>query len=218
VKRRFAFKLIVTALICGCLMIIGAEFVFFCDILSRSISPEKADVIIVFDGGPERIKAGCKLADSEYAPYLVISPATGKNLDNYKKKYSQRSDIKYLIEDKARTTAENAVYAGKIIAEYKFESVILVTDSYHLPRSCFLLKAVLAGSKVKVSTVGVAENPMNQLDLQSWRGAKIMYNEMVKLWGSAAELLMYKIRGCLPEKNPKELPAIRYIKSLLLFD
>jgi len=41
---------------------------------------------------------------------------------------------------------------------------------------------------------------------------------MVKLWGSSAELLMYKIRGYLPEKNPKELPAIRYIKSLLLFD
>jgi len=217
-NRLFVFKLTVTASICGWLMVIGAEFVYFCDILSRNTSPEKADVIIVFDGGPERIKAGCKLADSEYAPYLVISPATGKNLDNYRKKYSQQSTVKYIIEDKARTTAENAVYAGKIIAEHKFESVILVTASYHLPRSCFLLKAVLAGSKVKVSTFGVAENPMNQLDLQSWRGAKIMYNEMVKLWGSSAELLMYKIRGYLPEKNPKELPAIRYIKSLLLFD
>lgn len=182
------------------------------------MSPEKADVIIVFDGGDERVKAGCTLAGSGYASYLVISPATGQNINTYKKKYHPQSAVKYIIEDKARTTAENAVYAGKIITEHKFKSVILVTASYHLPRSCFLLEAVLAGSEVKVDIVGVAEKPINQLDLQSWRGIKIMYNEIVKLWGSSAELLLYKIRGCLPEKNPKELPMIKYVKSLLLFD
>lgn len=179
-NRLFAFKPIFKVMMYGCLILVGAECFYFYGILSRNMSPEKADVIVVFDGSSDRIKAGCELAVSGYAPYIVISPATGQNLDNYKKKYSQRSDVKYLIEDKARTTAENAVYSGKIITEHNFRSVILVTSFYHLPRSCFLLKAVLAGSEVKVDIVGVAEKPMNQLDLQSWRGIKIMYNEIVK--------------------------------------
>jgi len=214
----FAFKRIFKVVMYGCLILIGAECFYFYEILSQKISPEKADVIVVFDGDSDRIKAGCELADSGYAPYLIISPASEKKLNNYRKKYNQSSVVKYIIEDKARTTAENAVYSGKIIAKHQFKSVILVTSFYHLPRSCFLLKTVLAGSKVKVGTVGVAEKPMNPLDLQSWRGIKIMYNEIVKLWGSAGELLLYKIRGCLPEKNPKELPMIKYIKSLFLFD
>ncbi len=211
------FKLIFKVAVFGCLILVGAEAFYFYKILSGNTATEQADVIVVFDGGPERIKAGCRLADSGYAPYIVISPATGKKMSHYRKKY-MRSAVKHLIEDKARTTAENAVYAGKIIAEHHFKSVILVTASYHLPRSCFLLKAVLAGSEVKIKTVGVSENPIKPLDLKSSRGLKLIYNEMVKLWGSAGELLLYKIRGCLPEKNHKEMPTIRYMKSLLLFD
>ena len=43
-----------------------------------------------------------------------------------------------VIEDQARNTFENAVYAGQIIRERGWRRVVLVTDDFHVPRARFV--------------------------------------------------------------------------------
>ena len=43
-----------------------------------------------------------------------------------------------VIEDQARNTFENAVYAGRIIRERGWRQVVLVTDDFHVPRARFV--------------------------------------------------------------------------------
>ncbi|QTA93580.1 YdcF family protein [Desulfonema magnum] len=213
-RRKIIFRtMILLFLLTG--FIIGGEIIYFHKILSGQISPETSELIVVFAGGTERTEAGYSLANSGYGTCLVISPADQKKLKLYDRKHRRSSTVRCIVEDKARTTLENAVYTKKIITEHGFRSVLLVTSSYHLPRSYFLLRLLLLGNNVKIRAFGVSGSGRN--DLQSSRGKKIIYNEMVKLWGSTGELLIYKIRGCLPEQNPKQIAFLKYIKSLFLF-
>ena len=45
-----------------------------------------------------------------------------------------------VLEDMARNTFENAVYAGRIIRERQWRRVIIVTDEYHLPRALYVFR------------------------------------------------------------------------------
>jgi hypothetical protein len=40
---------------------------------------------------------------------------------------------------------------------------------------------------------------------------------VIVTWGSLGEMALYKIRGKLPERNPKASPVMRKLKSWLLF-
>jgi len=197
-------------------ILIGIEIVCFYQILSDDTPLEKADLIVVFVGGAGRIEAGHQLAKAGYAPYLVISPATDAKLKSYGEKYRLAPTVKYIVEDKARSTFENALYTKRIISEHNFQSVILVTSSYHLPRSYCLLKLLLAGDKIKIMPFGIQRNQINLQYLISSKGKRI-YNEMVKVWGSIAEFLSYKIRERVSQPNQKDRQFIKRMKSLFLF-
>ena len=45
-----------------------------------------------------------------------------------------------IVEDMARNTFENAVYAGRIMRERGWSRVIIVTDSHHLPRALYVFR------------------------------------------------------------------------------
>ncbi len=150
-RRRFKFifkSMLVAGILFG--ILIGIEIVYFYQILSDDTPLKKADMIVVFVGSAGRIEAGHQLAIAGYAPYLVISPAIRAKVKTYSEKFGVSSTFKYIIEDKARSTFENALYTKKIILEHNFNSVILVTSSCHLPRSYILLKLLLAGDKIKI--------------------------------------------------------------------
>ncbi len=49
------------------------------------------------------------------------------------------------------------------------------------------------------------------------RNRKAIYNEMVELWGSLVEAVSFRIRGKLPENDPKDNSTVKSIKSFLLF-
>lgn len=198
--------------------LILVEVIYFHLILFKSEALEKSDLIVVFAGVEERVKAGYDLARLGYAPYLVISPADTKKLKTYNEKNGLSKDVKHLVEDKARTTVENAVYTSRIILARQFDSVILVTSFWHMPRSYFLLRSLLAGSNVRVQTYVTEAGKLNRSNLLKPAVVKWhIWNEMVKFWTSNVELLSYKIRGSLPGQNPKDSPAVKYLKSLFLF-
>ena len=174
------------------------EVAYFYHILTKDDSLQRADAIIVFAGSSERIESAYRLANSGYARYLVISPASENLLKVYDKKYELSSGIKQIIEDKARTTFENALHTSKIIESLGFDSVILVTSSYHLPRSYFLLRILLFTSKVDVQPYGVAgvqSNGENLLDSSVER--RKVFSEMIDFWGSMYQLLADKLFGSI---------------------
>jgi uncharacterized SAM-binding protein YcdF (DUF218 family) len=194
------------------------EGIYFYSILTKEFSFEKADLIAVFNGDNERTKEGFKLAESGYAPYLTISPAFEEKLEIFKKKYgTANSNVSLIVEPRARTTFENAVHTKEIISTHHFRSVILVTSFYHMPRSYFLLRTMLIGSNVKISICPVpCETLTGSNWFQSFKGRKLIFNEMIKVWASMVEMGMYAVTGDLPESNIKQSPAIKFLKSILL--
>jgi uncharacterized SAM-binding protein YcdF (DUF218 family) len=159
--------------------------------MSKKAPLRGADLIVVFAGSSERIEPAYRLANSGYAPYLVISPASENLLKSYNNTYELSPKVKQITEDKARTTFENALYTNKIIESHGFDSVILVTSSYHLPRSYFLLRILLLTSKVDVQPYGV---PGPQRNGTNWLHSSVerrkVFSEMVDFWGSLFELCL----------------------------
>lgn len=45
-----------------------------------------------------------------------------------------------IVEDQARNTFENAVYAGRIIRDRQWCRVVVVTDAFHLPRALYMFR------------------------------------------------------------------------------
>ncbi len=63
-----------------------------------------------------------------------------------------------VIEPEARTTFENALLTGDIIQKEGFKKVLLVTSSYHMPRSLLLLKLKLNGSGTEIGVHKVSDS------------------------------------------------------------
>ncbi len=89
------------------------EFLYFGLLVSEG-NPDKADTIFILNGASERIKKGYELAKESNAGFVIISPADGSMIKTYEKQFKPLK-AKYILEDKARTTFENAYSVSKII-------------------------------------------------------------------------------------------------------
>lgn len=180
---------------------------------------EKSDLIVVFRGRMQRIPTGFQLARDGFAPNLVISPATKLYIKRISKKYKQPESVAIIIEDQARTTFENALYTKKIIDRHGFESLIVVTDWYHMPRSCLMLKLLLSGTGIQVHTY---QTTTAHLHAGNWHrytvGWKLVYNEMMEVFGSLLEWARYRLTGRLPEIQVGISSFIVNLKRFILFE
>ena len=124
------------------------------------------------------------------------------------------------MEPLARTTLENAAYNQRIIERHELKSIVLVTSAYHMPRSLALLNLCMLGksanTQIYCAPVGLERNVLGYL--RTTKGLKTVYNEMMRFWGSLVEFAAFKIRGKLPEKNPKDILFVKSLKSVLLFE
>lgn len=196
-----------------------AEAVFFYSVLTAERGIEPADLVVVFHGTADRNKKGYRLVNEGIAPLLMVSPADSGTRDRYDKKYARAGGWRHLVENRADTTFQNALLAGRLIREHNLKKVILVTDSWHMPRSYFLLQMMLIGSKVQISICSVDPGPLPKSPARwSGRQCKLVYNEAVELWGSMAEFVDYSFRGRLPEKSPKGSRFVEFLRSVLLFE
>jgi len=208
-KRIFKFCLYMSSAIVLLLLI---EAIYFYRIIQRENTLTKADAIIVFNGFRERVEAGYKLANLGHAPNLVVTAADAYHLSNYNRKYGLPGSVNLIREDKARTTFENAYYAGEIISKNRFRSIILVTSLYHLPRSLFLCRAMLIGQDIKVQ---IHSPPAGRDKL--WftsSGRKLIHKEMLRFWGSLSELLYCKAAGGVPDKSLNDYKLVKQVRSL----
>ncbi len=199
-------------------LVVLGEAIWFYHVISKNEPLHPSDLIVVFAGTTERIRTGYELARLGHAPRLLISPADGKQLETYDKKYGVERASGRIIENKARTTLENAAYTSRIIKKNGFDSVILVTSHYHMPRSYFLLRTLLAGSSVEIQTYGVPKGGQGLENVcGSLKVKRRVYNEMIEIWASSLELIMYRFNGGLPEKALNQSAPIKWLKSKVLF-
>jgi len=200
-------------------LLLSLEAGYFAGMLSYEADLGKADLIVAFEGRDNRAAEAYRLLERSYAQNLVISPATERTLRVYEKRYVPSQPFGRIIEDKSRTTLENAVYTKAILKDHAFESAILVTSWDHMPRSYFLLGMLTLGLDIKIQPRMV---PTGKLDRANWyrhtAGLKMLYNEMVEFWGSMMELMKYGLTGDLPEEAPGKSSLAGRLKQLLLFD
>lgn len=122
-------------------LVLAAGFLVFVYSIHRETprSGTKADGIVVLTGGTARISEGIKLLATKRGSRLLIS---GMNAKTTPKALSRRTpghdalfrcciDFGYQAQD----TNGNAVEARDWVKRHRFRSVIVVTSSYHMPRS-----------------------------------------------------------------------------------
>jgi len=190
------------------------EVGYFGMVLGDANCKGNADVVVVFRGGEGRTAVGVALQQAGAAPQLVLSPAGRDQISGLTTEVARS----LIIEDQARTTFENALYTRDIVTRHGIRSVILVTSDYHAPRSYFLLKSLLLDRNVHVSVYKVPTGGKDGIfPPRSARSLKILYNEMVKLWGSLGEWAAYAVRGRVPARSTKEMEVLRVMKGILLF-
>lgn len=199
--------------------LLAAQGVLFLYVLTGSPQLEPADVIVAFEGRNGRARTAYDLVDRAYAPALVISPANDRKLRAYDRSYRPEKRFEKIIEEKARTTFENAFYTGQILKKNDFKKVILVTSWDHMPRSWLLLKMMLFDSDTHIYPHIVETGELNRENWYRYTiGWKMIYNEMLESWGSLLEFAKYHISGELPANMSEKSGLLFELKKILLFD
>jgi uncharacterized SAM-binding protein YcdF (DUF218 family) len=201
------------------LIIAVFETGFFLYILNHDATLQKADLITVFGGREGRTREAYKLVEQGYAENLMISPANIKQLQIFDRHYGTGIEFKKIIEKKARTTFENALYLKRTISNAGYKSLILVTSWDHIPRSFLLLKIMLFNSDVQIFPYTVTTGKLNRDNWYRYGiGWKMVCNEMIEVWGSLVELIRYHVIGKLPETRPGKKGTLNRIKNMLRFE
>ena len=141
----FAFRVAVLAFVFAAL-----GFPIFVWSLARtSADPAPADAIVALTGGSERLSAALELLDREKGGRLLIS---GVHAETKREELfaavgqlSQRATCCVDLGRGAESTIGNATETALWVEQHGFKSIIVVTATYHMPRSLLELNATMPG-------------------------------------------------------------------------
>ncbi len=213
-------KWILKALLTSVLAVFLLQGMYFAVVMLMGNDTKPSHAIVIFRGSEKRIKTGYALAASGAAPRIVLSPATDAQMDKLGRKLRLPPEVKHLAEPSARTTLENAYYTAQLIKVRNLRSVTLVTSNYHMPRSLLLLNLFLAGKGVTIGNYKVSAADKDTRPPKGYRTtlAKLIYNEMLKFWGSLLEYALWRISGNAFEEINNRHPALSALRSFFLID
>lgn len=176
-------------------------------------NPKKADLIIAFDGDERRTASALSLAHKGFCNFVAATNTTRAKLASIAKNLPGTGEITLLDGGKSRSTFEDVRSTEKIIENDNLSSVMLVTSSYHMPRALFLLHTyLLLSAHGKIDIEYYAVQTEEKIDLRYY------YNEMVKIWGSIAEMIGYKMTRIFLNDNSSLFKKIReFGHTYLLF-
>lgn len=174
---KFAF--IATSL---CLIVAGGfligGFLKFTDTVTSyntSSAVKNASAIVVFTGGNSRIDEAVKLLKDGKGQRLLIS---GVHQKTSKKTLQAKFHIEENLFDccididkQAANTHGNAIETGKWSSSHKFDSLIIVTSTYHMPRS--LLETQRRLPRVNLTPYPV---PTTDFDKKNWYKDQLSLN------------------------------------------
>ena len=113
---------------------------------------EKADGIVVLTGGSYRVAEAYALMSAGYGKRLLIS---GVNTNTDRKEllrlfpdYSDLIECCVDLDYQAENTAGNARETMEWVKKNNFNSIIVVTSNYHMPRSLAEIRHALKGKRI----------------------------------------------------------------------
>lgn len=152
-KRRLWLKPIISGCIVMTVALVAGFALFFSLIDGHSVAePPDAEAIVVLTGGPSRISEAVKLLMQGRGKRLLIS---GVNSATTRSELAALTpgdeelfqccvDIGYDAHDTIGNAHETSGWAE----EYGFKSIIVVTDSFHMPRSLAEIRRVLPDARL----------------------------------------------------------------------
>ena len=133
-----------------CISLVSAGFYQFASHASKEaslLSLPRADAIIVLTGEESRIHSAMGLLRARYGKRLLISGVSNDVSDKaILKAYAPKSAKSFCCIDFDRLaldTKGNAEYSAQWVARHGFKRVIVVTSSYHMPRSLDHLRSAM---------------------------------------------------------------------------
>src|SRR5690606_38463816 len=162
--------------------------------LATPENPEKADAIIVLTGGTARLDAAMNLLETGKGQRLLISgvhpSATRRQLQiatgGDKALFLCCIDIDHAALD----TIGNAEESAKWVESHAYDTVILVTNNYHMPRSLLEMGRLLGNARLEPYPV-VNSNLENGGWLTKPEALRVLFTEYNKY-------LLALARGVLP--------------------
>ncbi len=210
---KMAFALLITLV----LLVAIAQLCAFYLLADDSKSLHNADHIVLFPGGgKEREIKAWILAQQSLAPNLIIVNSTANLLKNKAEKYEGLAQLQLLEGGKSRSTFEDTYVAVQRIEQHNFNSVILITSSYHMPRFLFLLKMHLIGLGLEVD---VQYMPVPLEDRGPFAARMgLYYNEMIKIWGSFLEIAGHHLTRKLMYDAPHIQEISKFVHKYLIYN
>jgi uncharacterized SAM-binding protein YcdF (DUF218 family) len=170
----------------------AAGFVWFVSHVSRLATPEdpgEADAIIVLTGGQARLNAGLELLKSGKGQRLLISGVNPRASLGALQAATGGDKVLFTccvdIDHAALDTIGNAEESAKWVESHAYQSVILVTNNYHMPRSMLEMGRLLRAAELRPYPV-----VNTKLDDGAWMvkpGAlRVLFTEYTKYLASLA--------------------------------
>jgi len=184
-------------------------FLLFANHITRvdGKAPPRVDAIVVLTGGAQRIKAAGDLLEARLARRLLIS---GVN------RVVKRSKLQRLlgvdaelfkccvdVDYAAQNTRGNAIETRKWALKHQFESLIVVTSSYHMPRSLMELGRAMPA----VDLVAYPVTPARFTRVAWWldrQNFMLLGAEYLKYLPSAAHFRIGRLLDTPKSANPND--------------
>jgi uncharacterized SAM-binding protein YcdF (DUF218 family) len=185
-----------------CVLFVGGFALFATHVSSLSApkDPAAADAIIVLTGGQSRIDAALDLLKSRKGQRLLISGVNPAASRETLRAVTGSDKALFLccvdIDHAARDTIGNAEESAKWLDEHAYDSVILVTNNYHMPRSLLEMQRLLR-QNARLEPYPVVNS---RLDGGGWiakpDAMRVLFTEYVKYLAAIA-------RGIIPPRAGK---------------
>jgi uncharacterized SAM-binding protein YcdF (DUF218 family) len=207
-NRGFAVWKWVAALV---VIYLGGFLVFVFSLPAPKPTAKRAQGIVALTGGDERLSAAVNLLESRQGERLLISgvhPNTTKEdvkrITHGGTRFDCCADMGYLAEN----TRGNAQEAAGWARQHRFKSLIVVTASYHMPRSMTEFQAAMPGIALEPYPVEPED-----IDIQGWwhdtRALRVLQGEYVKYIASTLRNAVDRPALDGPDKGGKSRTASR---------
>ena len=182
--------------------------------LQRFLQPEleTADLVAIMPSSKDRIARGCLAAANPGATHQMLINNSPIALAKHAAKYGVPESVIMLPGGTSRSSFEDIHVTVQTALDRNLKSVILITSDFHLPRALFLMYAynLSIGRDLRIQYTAAREltTPLKRLLL--------FYSEIVKFWGSAAELGGYLCTKKLPLDSDKVMAMRNKLKEMFL--